>query len=192
MVVKCGHYKGAVGWLGLIQVAWAALQWKRKEMQVKDKGHGARAVVSMYSVVILNRWGSINTFKLFKNRKGLRFWPVSLHEESILSNPLGLSQSPLPSYTLEMLIPRTKKSELDPPKCKHGYFCFWTKISGRKWARGAIFVYFHHLYLSLWKTTENLCVRMYVFFIYIYAYVCIMNVSLVATGNLLWKCNFYM
>ena len=170
------------------------LSSERKEEQVKDKGHGGHAIVPMYSVVILSRWDSISTFKLYKNRKGLRFTPVILCKESILSNPLPLSQGPLPSCILEMLIPRAKRNKLDPTTCQAWIFlAFEPKYQAENGKEvPSLFISTISLYLSLWKTTESLCVRMYVFFIYIYAYVCIMHVILVATGNLLWKCNFYL
>lgn len=147
-------------------------------MQVKDKGHGARN-----SIVILNRWGSVSTFKLQENRKGLRFRLVIWCEESILPNPLPLSQGHLPSLPLEILIPRAKRNKL----------AFGPRISGRKRAGDAIFAYFHYRSLPFpLKTTERLCVRMYVFFIYSYACIHIINAILVATESLLRKCSFYM
>lgn len=146
-------------------------------MQVKDRGHGARN-----SIVILNRWGSVSTFKLQENRNGLSFRLVIWSEESILPNPLPLSQVHLPSLPLEMLIPRAKRNKL----------AFGPRISGRKRARDAIFAYFHYRsLLSLWPT-ERLSVRMYVFFIHSYACIHIINAILVATESLLWKCSFYM
>lgn len=68
-------------WVGWVS-AQEAPQWRRKEMQLKDKGRGAQTVVPVHSVVILNRWGSISTFKLQENRKGLRFRPVIWCEEA--------------------------------------------------------------------------------------------------------------
>lgn len=71
--------------------------------------------MAVNAIVILKGWGSINTLKLHKDRKGLIFRPVIQYEESILPNLLPPSPSHLPSLTLEMLIPGTERGRPGPP-----------------------------------------------------------------------------
>lgn len=139
----------------------------REGMWVSNKGRGACAVVqeepmAMNAIVILNRWGSIHTLKLHKDRKGLIFRPVIQYEESILPNLLPPSPSHLPSLTLKMLIPETERGRPGPPtwQASDGQTEFWLSDQEHQAEDGqdtpSLFISTLSP-LPLWKTTASLC-----------------------------------
>lgn len=130
--------------------------------------------IAINSIVAFNRWDSINTFQPYKERKGLRFRPSIWCEKTALPNPLPTSQGHLPFFTLETADFKSREKQIRPtnmPGFRHTYtfLAFEQSVSGRNWARDAIFAHFDFLYFHPWKTTGSLCMRMYVCF---YLYLC--------------------
>lgn len=76
------------------------------ESETKDMAHMLWSLpcrqkpIGFNSIVIFDRWASINTFKLYKDRKGLRFRLLIRCEKTALPNSLPASQGHLPFLTL--------------------------------------------------------------------------------------------
>lgn len=77
-----------------------------KEKETKDVDHMLWSLPcreepkAFNPIVIFNRWASINTFKLYKDRKGLRFRSLIRCEKTAFPNPLPASQGHLLFLTL--------------------------------------------------------------------------------------------
>lgn len=160
-----------MNWLGLTEVAWAG--FCPKNALVKEKGNASQRqrawsmCYCLFSIIIPNWWDSINTFKLYKNRKELRLRLVIWCEESILPNPLPFPQGHLPSLILEMLIPRAKRSK-PGFKGTYAFFGFWTKSIGQEISKRC------HLCLSTFPFEKPLEVCMWecicIFYLYLHLY----------------------
>ena len=95
-----------------------------------------------------------------------------------------LPRSPSPYPNPGNADAKNKGSKLDPPTHQaFAFLAFGPKVSGRKWARDVVFVYFNSLHFHCRKTTRNLCPHVRMFFIYIQACKIIINTVMVATGH---------
>lgn len=148
-------------------------------------------------MVIFNRWGSINTFKLYKDKNRLRFSLLIWCEKIALPNPLPTSQGHLPFLTLGIAYLKNIEQQTHLPTCQASdtHTDFWLLDQLCQARNGqeipSLLISTMSLFSPLknhWKFVYD---NVYVFF-YMYAPILIINTLMVATGNLLWKCNFYI
>lgn len=146
--------------------------------------------IASNSIVIFNRWASINTFQLYKDRKGLRFRPLIWCEKTAIPNPLPTSQGHLPFLTLGIADFKSTEKQIRPtnvPGFRQTHFWLSDQVCQARNGQEmpSLLISTMSLFSPLKNHWKFVYENVYVPFFYIYAHIFIINTLLVATGNLL-------